>query len=129
MATFDTEYTDLFAYDMAKNTKKVGEAINEEAINVSIENILLTNYGERIFLPDFGSPVPLMVFETLNETNGEILLNNILEAIKKWESRITLIEEDARMNIKVEENMLTLIIPYQINRNGLTGTFSRKIIL
>ena len=129
MTTFSREFSDTFAYDMAKNTKKTGEVVNENAINVSIENILLTNYGERIFLPDFGSPIPLVIFETLNENNGERLLNDIIEAIKKWESRITLIEEDIRMNVKLEENTLNLIIPYKIKRNGLTGTFSRKIIL
>jgi phage baseplate assembly protein W len=53
----NTEESDIFAYDMAKNSQTDGELLNEDAINVSIENILMTNRGERVFLPDFGSVV------------------------------------------------------------------------
>ena len=168
MTTFNKENSDNFAYDMDKNARKGGEVVNEDAINVSIENILLTGYGERIFLPDFGSPLNRVIFETLNESTAERLLDKIkepviigfkgekrkilvvddkaenrsvlvnlltplgfeiIEAIKNWETRITILESDVKMDIKYNDNLLILVIPYVINRNGLTGTFSKKIIL
>jgi len=130
MATFNTpEYSDSWAYDMDKDTRLTGEAYDEDAINNSIENILMTIPGERVFYPYFGSPLTLMVFEQLNKVNGEQLLNGVIEAIKRWETRITIREEQVELNIIQDENAITLVLPYEINRTGLTGTFARKIIL
>jgi phage baseplate assembly protein W len=129
MTTFDTEYSDVFAYDMHKDARTEGDALNEDAINLSIENILSTNKGERPFLPEFGSILPTIIFETINQVNGERILEDIVESIKSWETRITLLEERIRMDVRLDQNALLLVIPYRINQNGLTGTFSRKILL
>ncbi len=126
---FEKYNSDIFAYDIDKDVKEIGEVSNENAINNSIENILLTGYGERIFLPYFGSPLGLVVFESLNNVNGEKILDEILNAIKRWETRITIIEREVELNILKDQNTITLVIPYIINRSGLKSTFSRKIIL
>jgi phage baseplate assembly protein W len=125
----NTEESDIFAYDMAKNSQTEGELLNEDAINVSIENILMTNRGERVFLPDFGSIIPLVIFETINQANGEIILDDIIESIKRWETRVTILEDRVKLDVRANENALLLSIQYKINRNGLTGTFNRKILL
>ena len=125
----NTEESDIFAYDMSKNSQTDGELLNEDAINVSIENILMTNRGERVFLPDFGSVIPLVIFETINQSNGEIILDDIIESIKRWETRITILEDRVKLDVRANENALLLSIPYKIDRNGLTGTFNRKILL
>jgi phage baseplate assembly protein W len=125
----DIENRDTFAYDIHKGARRIGEAFDEDAINLSIENILMTNPGERLFLPNFGSPLTAMIFETIDQTNGELLLDAIITAIRDWETRIIILEEQIRMDVRVDENALILVIPYRINRNGLIGTFSRKVIL
>jgi phage baseplate assembly protein W len=125
----NTEESDIFAYDMAKNSQTDGELLNEDAINVSIENILMTNRGERVFLPDFGSILPLVIFETINQTNGELILDDMIESIKKWETRITILEDKVKLDVRINENALLISIPYKIDRNGLVGTFNRKILL
>jgi phage baseplate assembly protein W len=126
---FEKEYSDIFAYDVDKDVSMIGEVVNEKAINNSIENILLTGYGERMFLPYFGSPLGYIVFESLNTVNGERILDEIIEAIKRWEKRITILENEVELNILKDQNTITIVIPYIINRSGLQSTFSRKIIL
>lgn len=126
---FEKEYSDNFAYDIDKDVRNFGEASNADAINNSIENILLTFTGERIFLPFFGSPLGFVIFENLNDVNGEQILDEIINAIKRWEKRIIIIENEVELNILKDQNAITLVIPYIINRNGLKATFSRKIIL
>lgn len=129
MATFEKENSEIFAYDLDKNCRTEGQALNEDAINVSIENILSTSRGERIFAPDFGSILPLVIFETLNQTNGEVILDDIINSIKTWETRISILEERVRMDVRLDEQALLLMIPYRIDANGIIGTFSRKILL
>jgi phage baseplate assembly protein W len=120
---------DDWAYDISKGPTVVGEVLNEDAINVSIENILSTLRGERLFSPYFGSTLPLQVFEQIDVSIAENLLDELLDAIALWEDRITIIKSEIELNILTNENTLTLLIPYIINRNGLTGRFSRKIVL
>ena len=124
-----TETIQDWAYDISKKAKTTGEALNEDAINVSIENILSTLRGERLFAPLFGSNLTTQVFDSLNVTKAQNLLDELMFAIELWEDRVTIIKEQIEMNILTEENAFTLVLPYIINRNGLTGSFARKVIL
>ncbi len=117
-----------YAYDLAKRVLTKGEALNAEAINVSIENVLSTVYGERIFLLEFGSPLFGTMFENLNESTADTLLDKIIESIEKWEDRIYIHKNLARIQIIVDLNTLVLSIPYSIIQNNLTGTFKKRIV-
>ena len=129
LTDFEEEDQDVWATDMSKNVLSKGEEFDEKAINLSIENILSTIIGERVFSPLFGSVLPVTVFEHLNQITAEELLNNLLDAIALWETRVVVITNEIKMNVLTQENALTLIIPYQIIRTELTGTFSKKIVL
>lgn len=122
-------YIDNWAYDISKSVKVEGEVFDDKAINVSIENILSTLRGERLFSPYFGSTLPNQSFEQIDIFNAEDLLIELLEAIELWEDRITIVRNQIEMNILTNEQSMTLVLPYIINRNGLTGRFSRKIVL
>ena len=118
-----------WAYDLAKNALRTGEVFDEDAVNLSIENILSTLRGERIFNPEFGTILPLLIFEQLSVENAQQLLSTLLRAIKRFEKRVTVIDNEVRMNILTEENAFTLEIPYRIDRTGLIHTFAKKVIL
>lgn len=118
-----------FAYDMSKDVLKKGEIYDTDVITQSIENILSTIRGERLFLLPFGSDLPLLLFEELNPSNGERILDSILDAIETWEDRIVLLRDAARMKIETDRNMLHLWIPYYVKNTTVTTTFERKIFL
>jgi phage baseplate assembly protein W len=52
--------------------------------------LLLTNPGERVMIPDFGTPLRELIFEP----NDDVLVNKarevIITAIKTWEPRVTI---------------------------------------
>lgn len=63
--------------------------VDEEiGIKGDLLQLILTNPGERVMLPTYGTPLRKYLFEQ----NTELLLNNvkqdILSAIKQWEPRI-----------------------------------------
>ena len=118
-----------WAYDLDKYPLTKGESFDEKVINLSIENILSTLRGERLFNENFGSILPLIEFEQLNYNSAFDLLNSLLVSIRRFEKRITVIKDKIELNIITEENALTLVIPYIVNRTGLENTFNRKIIL
>lgn len=117
-----------YAYDLAKKVLTKGEVLNTEAINVSLENILSTSFGERIFLLEFGSPLFSSMFENLNENTGDALLDKIIQCIEKWEDRIFIHKTLCKLQIIVDQNTLVLSIPYSIIQNNLTGTFKKRIV-
>jgi phage baseplate assembly protein W len=116
-----------FAYDISKNPISVGEVWDKDAINQSIEMIINTIPGERIFNPSFGSPLQYRLFNVATPDEGNLLLNEIAESIKRWEYRVTLIESDMRIIVNEDDHSVVLIIPYIINKVGIGSTFSKKI--
>jgi len=122
-------YVDSFAYDISKNVITMGEVYDDDVISQSIEIILTTNYGERVFLPNFGSVLPTMIFENITVQNGEEVLDAIISDIEQWEDRISIIAEQSSIQILNDTNTILLTIPYIINRTGITSSFERKIIL
>jgi hypothetical protein len=120
---------DNWAYDLHKQPLTKGEAYDEDVINLSIENILSTLRGERLFNENFGSILPLVVFEQLDYNSTFDLLESILTAIRRFEKRVTVLKDQVELNILTNENAFTLIIPYIINRTGLSNTFSKKVVL
>lgn len=120
---------DSWAYDLDIKPITKGEAYDSDVINLSIENILSTLRGERLFNDRFGSILPMVFFEQLDYTSSYDLLESLLTSIKRFEKRITVIQDQVELNILTDQNAIILIIPYIINRTGLTNRFSKKVVL
>lgn len=118
-----------FAYDLAINVIDKGEVFDDQAINVSIQNILSTLFGQRLFIPNFGSSLPLILFENINESNAQDIYNNIISAIETWETRIVVDKKNSFINVLVDQNALELNIQYYIKRTNVLTTFKRKVLL
>lgn len=98
--------------DVRGNFKLSSESENiEESINI----ILRTNLGERVYRPDFGSRLSELTFEPVN---SETLLKTRLyveEALSRWEPRIKLKKVSAEPNL--EKNAISIEITYQIKNS------------
>jgi phage baseplate assembly protein W len=61
---------------------------NYEAIKADLLQLLLTNPGERVMLPDFGTPLRSLLFEQNNANLANKARSMIIESIRNWEPRI-----------------------------------------
>ena len=59
-----------------------------EQIKSDLLVLLLTNPGERVMLPDFGTPLRNLVFEPNDPTIVNKTRQMIAESIRKWEPRV-----------------------------------------
>ena len=66
------------------------------AIKQAIVNLLLTNRGERVFQPDYGSDIRSQLFEPLDYATAGSIKNSILYTIAKFEPRILVESLDCR---------------------------------
>ena len=122
------EFSDVWATDLDKEPSKYGEIYDVDVINQSIELILGTSRGERLFIPQFGSGLPYRLFNTFTESEAEAILDLVIEDIQRWEDRITILQDESRIIVNLDNNYIVLIIPYIIKKRGIKSTFAKKIV-
>lgn len=85
----------------------------EDNIKESIKVILLTGKGERVMRPDFGSNLNRFVFESIDYGNLVQIENEVKDALRQWEPRITDVEAEARQK-EGSGNMIEIHISYRV---------------
>ena len=77
-----------------------------DQIKADLLQLLLTNPGERVMLPTFGTPLRELMFEP-NDTSLELQARQmIVESIKKWEPRIVI--QNIAVSSKFDESNLNI---------------------
>ena len=117
-----------WAYDIDKNPIDQGEIWDVDCINQSIELIIGTYPGERLFEPQFGLGLQYRIFNIASPEEAEALLEVVANALKVWEDRITVLESDMRVIANVDQHSVILIIPYQVKRNKIKSVFKKKLV-
>ena len=129
MPITNKEYSDAFAQDFSKNIISDGEIFDENVISQSIEMIVATMFGERLFNPEFGSILSIKLFEDFSVVTGEEIINGVAAAIKKYENRVKVLESNIQLDMNQDEHYIILSIPYYILRSGKTSFFKKKIFV
>lgn len=99
-----------------------------DAINASIENILGTVPGERLFLPDFGSRISELLFQPIDDITASDLRSETIRAIEKWEPRVRIIDQETSIVPFPDDHRYQVIITYEVITTGNTGIFNRFLI-
>jgi len=85
---------------------------NERAIARSLQNLVLTNFGERFFNQNLGSGVSQLLFEQFDSLTAISIQDKITNVIDNYEPRVSLIEVRATPD---EENLeYNITIVYRI---------------
>lgn len=98
-------------FPFKKGATEFPEALEDGAlIRASIEQIVLTAKNERFMRPDFGSRIPKVVFENNNPALQEAIRAEIVNALSKYEPRITV----RQVVVEQQGVELTITIEYTI---------------
>ena len=63
---------------------------DEDNVRESIRIVLLTEPGERVMREEFGCGLKRFLFEPNTTTTRELIRERIIQAITRWEPRVTL---------------------------------------
>lgn len=96
---------------------------NDSAINQSIRNILLTEPGERIMLPEFGSGLKGYLFKGIDSRSAQRIIDSITFLINRWEPRVAIYKEQIKLTFYGEQNLLRIVVPYVILATGINSSF------
>ena len=127
MASINT-YNEKWAYDAPLDAFTYGELYNTDVIDQSIEMILSSLVGHRLFNRSFGTDFSIRLFDNMDVSFGQKLLDDTLVAIKRWENRIIVLEDQVRLVLDPDSNKALIEIPYYIPRVGEKSIFKKKII-
>jgi phage baseplate assembly protein W len=112
-STKNQPYSD-FSNDLIPHPviKDVLRFVNENAINKSIRNLLLTNKGERLYQPDIGSDIFKMLFEPMSEGVAELISTAVQTTIADYEPRARV--TDVLVIPDYDNNLYQVIVQYLI---------------
>ena len=89
-----------------------------EVIKTNLINWLLTNKGERVFRPNFGANLRVLLWEGINEGTNLALENTIQDNIA---SNFPTIEvNNIQFNNQNDRNTINFILDYEIRNIGQT---------
>lgn len=80
-------------------------------IEESIQIILRTQLGERVYRPDFGSRLSELVFAPMNTQTLLLLRLHVQEALTQWEPRIVL--EDIQTEPDPMQGCVDIVVNYR----------------
>lgn len=92
----------------------------EEHVRGELMQLILTNPGERLFLPEFGAGIRRLVFENMDETTAGMTKASITQAISRWLGHRIELED---VQVSVEDATMEISIRYR-----LAGTEDSRVM-
>jgi phage baseplate assembly protein W len=104
-----------FPFRIAADGRSASPENLDEHVKGEIIQLLLTNPGERPFLPDFGGGVRRLVFEGNDEVTRGMAKAVISQSISYWlQQRIRLLA----INVDSDDSILKVDVSYQVVASG-----------
>lgn len=95
---------------------------DENSVKQSVRNLVLTNFGERLFQPNIGGNVSRMLFEPFTGFTADDLKKDILNTLKQNEPRISSSDLSVQVIPNADMNQFTVnIFFYIINQTEPTS--------
>lgn len=89
------------------NKNKTFSVTNQECVKQDLLNFIYTIIGERLYIPDFGTRIPLLTFEQLDENMVRIVREDITKAVK-YDPRLELM--DMSINALPNQNAIVAFV-------------------
>lgn len=86
--------------------------VNENSVRASIDNILGTTPGERLFLPQFAAGIRGLLFEPMSQAKLNNYATNIKNAIETWDNRVVV--QGVDLTIDSDNNYISITVSFSI---------------
>lgn len=104
---------DYMKFPFTMGTKGVQTSTRQQHIKEQVQQLLLTNPGERWYRPEFGIGVRALVFEPNNQPLRELTKKRLLAMLAET-LQGEVLPETLQVNITGEDSKLIIGISYQL---------------
>jgi len=96
---------------------------DKDAIKADLLHLLLTNKGERLYMPEFGSDLRKYIFQPNDNITHSEIKDNLNQTIKKYIPNLVV------DSINFKKNDIEELIIVELKYTVIDGTFSSSDIL
>jgi len=86
----------------------IGVLTNEEAVKQALRNMIWTNFGEKPYKPKYGGNIKGYLFKKINFLDKEVIKQNLLDLIKKYEPRVINVKADVDLRNEAQTIVINL---------------------
>jgi len=104
------QYSPKFPLFFDNNGNYASNTTIKEVVKQNLKNLLLTNPGERIMIPDFGAGLSRFLFEQMTESTLQDLVREVNKQVDKYMPFVEIQE----FSPTYEENELFIVVKYYI---------------
>lgn len=116
-------YKDIdLAFTANPQTKDINKKLDINAVKQSLKTLLFTQFGERLFQPDIGSPLHGLLFEPVDPITTEAIRDAIENTIQNNEPRVKISKIDVVP--KYDQNAYEVTLFYTVVGIPLPVSFS-----
>ena len=101
------------------------KSINVDSVRTSLDNILGTTPGERVFLPEFAVGLRGLVFEPIDRSLVNRISNEVKNKIEIWDPRVYVVSMDFKEDS--DRNSISVTINFRIK--SYTETFNYATVI
>jgi uncharacterized protein len=106
-------YSDIdFTFARRPAVNDVALSYDTQAVIRSIRNILLTKKYEKLFNPSFGTSLDALLFEPISAITTNALQQEITNAIRNYEPRVTL--QNVVVSPNENKNLYTVTLTFYL---------------
>jgi phage baseplate assembly protein W len=96
-------------------------ATGYEKLYQGIKRLLFTRLGERVMMPDYGTRLPELLFDPLDEILEDQLRLYTVDAIRKWEPRVDVL--GFSIETVPDAHQITIYIRIKLKKSNLVNVF------
>lgn len=119
------QYTFSFPQIINRTSGKIDLSSNTQSINECLGILLRTRPGEMLGDPDWGCNLINRVFQYQGVILAELIKEDILNAVQKYEPRITMTSND--ITIVNNVNVVNIYLEYVIKETGEINSYNMDI--
>mgnify|MGYP000953580173 CR=1 FL=1 len=93
---------------------------DKDAIRADLLHLLLTNKGERLYLPDFGSDLRKYIFEPNDNVTHSSIKDNLNDTISKYIPNLTV--DSIKFENNDLEEAIVVVLTYTVSEGTFTNT-------
>ena len=119
--TKDRVYSDIdLTLEARPADGDIYKKLDAAAVKQSIKNILLTNFYEKPYRPTFGGNLGGLLFDLMDDTTGDAMVQQILDALKRYEPRAQVLQLD--VDATPDYNDVTVRLEFRVIATGVVET-------
>lgn len=100
-----------FPFRVAANGRAASADTLCDQVLEELVQLILTNQGERLFLPNFGAGARRLLFTGINDATATLARTMFTQAIQQWlPNRVTL----NTLNVTISDTTIQIDISYQV---------------